>query len=281
MATKAVAKVEEKSQEISIPFDSVPDYLPANTDNSGITNLDKDDFKTPRIVLLQGLSPELQSFPGVALANNFWHTGMNISLGEGFKFVPLKASKRVIVFRPRWDQGGGMLAMSLDAKTWQMGGNTKHTVKYSKDSKETVVWDTGKDVLSSRLTEWGTSHPDNDRSAPAATTIYEYLIYLPERPDLGPCVMSVSKTGLPYGKNLNTSLITIVQSGKPIYATVVQAFPEKEESDGNKWTVANFKMHGWATKDIYQVAKELADKYADYKVEYQQETEPVIDEIKY
>lgn len=281
--SKAVAKVEEKSNALVVGFDNAPDYLPAKTENTGIANLDKDDFKTPRIVLLQGLSPELQSFPGVALANNYWHTGMNLSLGESVKFVPLKASKRVILFRPRWDQGGGMLAMSLDAKTWQMGGNTKHTVKIAKDRKDTVVWDTGKDVLSSRLTEWGTFNPADDRRQPAATIFYEYLCYLPERPDLSPCVLSSSKTGLTYAKALNTSLLTIANTGRPIYCTVVEAFVQPEHDEGNNWTVPNFKMLGYATKEIYQTSKELADKYADYKTEYRQDDgeAAIKDEIAY
>lgn len=280
--SKAVAKTETNTALV-LNFDNVPDYLPLETKNSGIGNLDKDDFKTPRISLLQGLSPELQSFPGVAMANNFWHTGMSIGLGTSFKFVPLKASKRVILFRPRTDAGGGMLAMSMDAKTWQMGGNSEFKVKL-KERKEPVIWKTGKDVISSGLCDWGSYNPDEDRSSPAATTFYEYLIYLPDRPDLGPCVLSSSKTGLSYAKTFNTSLLTIANTGKPIYCTVVEAFSQPENSDGNSWTVPNFKMLGYAPKDIYEVSRNLADKYADYKVEYNQEdaaAPTVDDEIKY
>lgn len=258
-----------KSSGLQLIADDGDDYLPAKVENTGIDNLDKTDFKTPRIMLLQGLSPQLQSFPGVALANNFWHSGMNISLGESFNFIPLKVSKRIILFRPRNDQGGGILAISMDARTWQNGGNTKYTVKI-KEKKEPVVWDTGKDVISSKLTDFGTHNPDDDRSPPAATLFYEYLVWLPERPELGPCVFSASKTGVPFAKTFNTSLLTLANAGKPTYSCVVKAFPEWQEGDGNKWTVPNYQLLGKATKELYEKAKQLADDFANYKVEYTQ-----------
>lgn len=286
MATKDLVKHQQLSPHNDktgiIPFsDSLPDYVPANVKNTGIDNLDKDDFKTPRIILLQALSPQLQSFPETAKAGHFWHTGLNVSLGEDFIFTPIMASKRVILYRPRGDQEGGMLAFSRNAKDWDVGANQKFSIKL-KGKKEPVLWETKDNVANSGLTEWGSHNPEDDSSPPAATIIYEYLCYLPNNPELSPCVMGVSKTGLANGKNFNTSLLTISRSGKPIYCLAVKAFAEEETNSEGTWTIPNFSLLGYASRETLDIARGLADTYANYTVEYAQEAEPIIqDEIKY
>jgi len=253
-----------------VPFGTTPDYLPATSKNTGIEGLTKDDYKTPRILLLQGLSPQLTNFPETARSGHFWHTGLNVSLGDEFTFVPCIVNKRVILWRPRNDNNGGILAFSRDGIKWDTGAGQEFKVKL-KDKKDPVTWATGKDVNSSGLTMFGTADPDNSESGPAATTVYEYLIYLPEHPELSPCVMGVSKTGLPNGKGFNTSLMTIVRTGKPVHCVAVRAFSEEKSGDGNKWTVPNFKLLGWAPKSAIETAAKMAEQYADYKVEYTDE----------
>lgn len=263
-----------------IPFDQAPSYLPTSTKNTGMENMDKEDFKTPRIILLQALNPEIKTFQGVAFPGNFWHTGMNVNLGESFDFVPALASKRVILWRPRSDNEGGILAFSKDGKTWATGGNQEFRVRL-KNVKEPVVWNTGKDVISSRLAEFGTSNPEDPQSAPAATVVYEYLCYLINRPELSPCVLGVSKTGLPNGKSFNTSLGMIARTGKPISCVGVRCFAEVKSNSDGEWTVPNFKTLGFVPKAVYEQAKAMADQYGEYNVEYSQdevETKDVIDD---
>ena len=266
-----------------IPFDMTPDYLPTSVKNTGVESLGKDDYKTPRIVLTQGLSPELETFQGIAKKDHFWHTGMNVNLGQEFSFIPITANKRVILFRPRNDQGGGILAFSKNGKTWDSGANQTFQAKI-KGRKEPVSWNTRKDVLSSRLTEFGTSNPDEPHSAPAASVIYEYLVYLPEHPELSPCVIGLSKTAIPNGKTFNTSLAMIARTGKPICSLNVRCFVENMNNDDGEWTVPNFKLMGWVgNKDLFNIVKGVADSYSDYNVDYtQEEVAPIVDdEIKY
>lgn len=260
-----------------IPFDSTPDYLPAGVKHTGMEAMGSEDFKTPRIILLQGLSPELELFDGLAKKDHFWHSGMNVSLGTEFDFVPVIANKRVILWRPRDDQNGGILAFSKNGKTWDNGANQTFSVKL-KHQKQPVLWKTGKDVLSSKLTEFGTSDPDNPQSAPAASVVFEYLAYLPQHPELSPVVLGVSKTGLKNGRSFNTSLGTIARTGKPISCVTVRCFVEQVAKDGNKWTVPNFKLLGWATPEVYKVTQKLAETYADYETEYKQEEASAIDD---
>ena len=283
MATKnAVVKSNPETEIVS--FDIIPDYLPATSKQSGIEGLTKDDYKTPRILLLQGLSPQLTNFPETARSGHFWHTGLNRSLGDEFTFVPCVVNKRVILWRPRNDNNGGILAFSRDGIKWDTGANQEFKVKL-KDKKEPVIWKTGKDVGSSKLTDFGTADPDNSDTGPAATTVYEYLVYLPEHPELSPCVMGVSKTGLPNGKSLNTNLMTLVKgTGKPITCYAIRAFAEEKSNSDGKWTVPNFKPLGWAPKSAVQEATKMAELYADYKVEYTDEengTAKSVDEIPF
>lgn len=265
-----------------VPFSEVPDYLPDTIKNSGLEALGKDDFKMPRIVLTQGLSPELENFPDLAKKDQYWHQGMNVCLGKEFDCVPVLAHKRVILFRPRNDQGGGILAFSKNGKTWESGANTEFTVKL-KGKKDAVKWHTRKDVISSRLTEFGTADPDGETKAPAATTFYEYLLYLPKHPELSPCVLGLSKTGLPNGKAFNTSLAMIARGGKPIYCLGARAFTEDQNNEDGNWTVPNFQLTGYVSKDIFAITQKIAEEYSDYQLEYRQDDmgTAIKDEIQY
>lgn len=261
-----------------IPLDSNPDWLPKAPSNKGMEALGKDDIKTPTIVLLQALSPQIKTYQGVAFPGEFWHTGMNVSLGASFNFVTALISKRVILFRPREDQGGGILAFSRDGKTWQTGGNSEFRVKL-KGKKETVVWKTGKDVISSKLTDFGTMDPEDRESPPAAMTSYEYLVYLINNPELSPVVIRASKTALPSGKALNTSLMTLAKANKPIQSVAINCSVENKKNDIGEWTIPIFKTVGYVPKNIYLAAVEMADKYGDYNIDYTQDEE-VVDTAK-
>ena len=263
-----MTKIED-STEI-IPFDEKVDWLPEAPSNKGMESLGKDDIKTPTVVLLQALSPQIKTFQGLAFPGEFWHTGMNVSLGTSFDFVPAIVSKRVILWRPREDQGGGILAFSRDGRTWQTGGNSEFRVKL-KGRKDPVIWKTGKDVLSSRLTDFGTADPEDADSPPAAMISYEYLIYLIKNPELSPVVMRAAKTALPNGKALNTSLLTLSKANKPIQSVVVRCFADEKKNDSGSWTVPNFKTMGLAPKSVYSKVLEMADNYSDYQVSYDQE----------
>ena len=276
MVKNEIAKLDDNTD--IIPFDEKVDWLPDAPSNKGMEGLGKDDVKTPTIVLLQALSPQIRTFQGVAFPGEFWHTGMNVSLGTSFDFVTALISKRVILWRPREDQGGGILAFSRDGRTWATGGNSEFRVKL-KGKKEVTVWKTGKDVLSSRLTDFGTMDPDDNHSPPAAMTSYEYLVYLIKHPELSPVVLRTNKTSLPNGKALNTSLLTLAKANKPIQSVAVRCFVDQKKNDIGEWTIPNFKTIGLVSKSIYQTVVEMADKYGDYNIDYTQDDD-VVDTAK-
>lgn len=265
-----IAKVGNTQTEIQVaeglvPLSDVPDYL-RDTTSTGMESLDTGDFKIPRIKLLQPLSPEIRQNPGVAIPGQFWHTAAGLSLGSEFTFVPAIATKRVILFEPRDTMSGGILAFSKDGKKWDTGGNQKFEVLVKGKGK--VIWNTRENVATSRLCEFGTSNPDDPRSAPAATYFYEYLCFLPEAPELSPCLLGCYKTALNSAKNLNSTLLML---RKPIMSIAVNCKATEMQDGNNVWHIPTFKAAGYVSQDVYNHAKELGEKYKDYAIDYTQE----------
>lgn len=246
-----------------IPFDAdLPEHL-RNEKTAGITGLDPSDFKLPRIKLLQALSPEIRQFPGIALPGIFWHTGSNISLGNDFKFIPACAFKRVILWSSR-NQNATVLAYSKDGRSWDSGGNSQFQIQV-KGSNNPVTIRTGANVASSRLLDWGSSDPANPRSPPAATLIYEYLCYLPMRPELSPVMLGLYRTAANNAVKLNT---TLLQLRMPTYSVVVDCVSKELQDDGNVWSVPTFKPAGRAGKEAFAISKQIASEYESYSKNY-------------
>jgi hypothetical protein len=258
---KAVAKVETK--DVSLLMDNVPDYL-KDAKPTGMEGLGQADFKVPRVKLLQALSPEIRSFPGKAIAGEFWHTTANKSLGSSFNMVPCIAGKKVIIYNDR-DAGGGILAFSQDGRVWTTGGNQQIEVSV-KGLKDKVKVHTKKDVDSSGLTEWGTSDPTNPKSAPMASLIYEYLCYLQDEPSLSPVVFGMYRTAVASAKNFNTQML---MTRKPIAALSVTVSAQEIVEGKNAWFVPSFELKGFVNQDIYNITKSLGEKYKSYTADYE------------
>jgi hypothetical protein len=247
-----------------IPFDNVPDYLKDKA-QTGMEGLGKDDFKVPRIKLLQALNPEVRSFQGEAIPGEFWHTGANKSLGSTFNFVPLIVGKRVIVWDANGgDQGGDILAFSKNAMDWTTGGNKTFKVKL-KGRKDEVTWQTGRNVATSGLLEWGSSDPEDNNSPPAAQLTYEYLCYLPDHPMLSPCLLGLFRTGLANARQFNTSLFML---RRPTTSIIVKCFADEKSEGKLSWFVPQFKTAGFAPQELFNTCEEIQKNYAEYQAEY-------------
>ena len=264
--TKAVAKVGNNPVDM-LPLDSVPAYLQGKSSDA-FDGFNKEDFKIPRVKLLQALNPEIKTFQGQAIPGEFWHTIANKSLGSEFRMVVIKPSKRVIL----WDandgkQGGNILAFSSNALDWDSGAGQKFRVKL-KGQKENVEWDTGRNVLSSGLLDWGSSNPEDSNSPPAAQLTYEYLCYLPDHPDLSPCVLGLFRTAHGNAKSFNSALLNF---RGPTTSLVVRCFAQERTDGGNSWTIPKFQTIGRTSEELFKTCEALKERYADYKADYKQE----------
>jgi len=266
MAKKELIKVEDENNGL-IPLSETPDYLTTDTQNHlGLEGLSREDFKIPRIKLLQPLNPEVQAFPGKAIPGRFWHTGSNIDLGDKFNFIPAIANRRVILFRPR-DDGGGILALSRDGRHWDVGANRTFQVKL-KGAPEPIQWFTNKDVQSSHLLEWGTENPNDPDSGPAAMLIYEYLVYLQDNPEFSPVVMGCFRTALNNARSFNTSLLMLK---RPIQCVSVKASVQYKTENANSWFVPHFELNGYVDQKIFEIVKNITNKHKEYQAEYSPE----------
>lgn len=249
------------AKELATTDDQLPAYL-ANVDVGPQDNFDSSDVTLPRIKLLQGISPEVTDFDE-AKSGCFWHTGADANLGDNMRFVIISRRKKYLLAAPL-DDGQGILARSDDAKTWDRKGSWQVKV----DKKTTATWTIDTlDVAKSGLTDWGTFDPEDPKSPPAATLVYEYLVLLPDNPELGPVVISLSRSAIRKAKKgLNDKIDFQRGFGRPLQSLVFSAKSVQEQSPAGAYNNWAFTSSGFASEDIYNMAKELSVTMSDYKV---------------
>lgn len=246
---------------------ALPDYLRNGSVVNDDDNFDSSDVSIPMVKLLQGLSNECTQF-AEAKAGNFWHTGVDMSLGSSFKFVVASRRKKYLLIAPIAD-GQGVLARSDDAKTWDRKGSWE--VKIDKKNKATWSIDS-LDVAQSGLTEWGTSNPDDENSPPAATLVYEYLVLLPDHMDVGPAVISLARSAIKKAKKgLNDKIQLHRNNGRPLQSVVFSAKAVEEASDSGAYNNWSFTSAGFAPEAVYRQAMSVSKLLANYSVKNEEE----------
>jgi hypothetical protein len=173
--------------------DQIPEFMKGMR-GQGTENIGQNDIETPRLKLLQAVSPELEVFDD-AKAGEYWHSISEISLGKSVRIVPLYIDMRAILWRPRWD-GGGILARADDGINWSPSSGEFDIHPSKDDKKRTVRWVLKPTVADSRLLEWGTHDPNDPNSAPAATRMYNMAVALPDHPDLGLAVVTLQRSAI-------------------------------------------------------------------------------------
>jgi len=264
MAKTDVAVAEEPKVPATMG-DQLPDYLKGGSYKNE-DNFDSSDIVIPRIKLLQGLSTEVtETYPGIAKIGEFWHTGLDISLGSRIDFVIADRRKKYLLQAPIAD-GQGILARADDAKTWDRLG--KWSIKI-KNVKAPVLWEIHDlDVEKSGLANWGTSIPDDEDSPPAATLFYDYLVFLPDRLDLGPAVISLARSQVRKAKKgLNDKIKLHSDSGRPMQALVFSATSVDDAADGQDFKNWQFVSSGFLQdKAMFDMVCEYRGALARFKI---------------
>lgn len=170
--------------------------------------LEQEDVTIPRVVILQGLSPEVTE--GRGRSGEFYIKGLERNLGKGpIEIVVLMRSKS----RIRWQDlnlGGGILCRSVDSKvgTGDPGGNCEVCP----------------------LAEWsGTGKPSCD--------LYQNLIMVIRNDkDWFPVALSGNRTKLKAMKNLNSLLMIEQAKGRPCFSKAyLLESQEKANSKGMRY----------------------------------------------
>jgi predicted nucleic-acid-binding Zn-ribbon protein len=183
----------------------------------GTEDMSQEDLEIPRLKLMQGVSKELQENDQLR-AGYFYHPAADLIFTEPFLAVPLLMDRRFILWRPR-DQGGGILARADDGVHWSPPDTDFRVTLDKKDGGNEVIWRTAKTVKQSGLDAWGSMNPDDPKSPPAATLMYNYLLAFPEYPDVVPAVFTFQRSAIRNARKFNTKIRTI---RAPIFGVVYQ-----------------------------------------------------------
>ena len=249
----------------------------------GAENISASDVSVPLLKLMQGLSPEVEE--GKATIGEFFHLLADMPLGKSLDITPIIIRKRVVLWRPRWD-GGGILARSQDCVNWDTFGEWE--VRPNKDAKSKVTWrnvDGARHltVAESRLTEWGSSDPSDPDSQPAASLTYDIGLYLHDHPDLGPVVISLSRTGVRPAQDFQGK-VKLAAARFPIFGMKFMLSSWVQTAGDNKFQNVKFSSHGLVTdeqtfetcKGFYEHFKEMnvvvQDVHPDENVRYEEGT---------
>lgn len=243
----------------------VPEYAKKAAGSGSRLQADAEDFVVPRAKLLHGTSTEPQMFTEAKIGQ-FWVNVLDKDLGAELDFIVCRNRKRVLLMRPMDDKTGEpILARAEDGKTWDRKGTWK--VKLKGRSKPDVDWTIDElDVRASGLLEFGTSDPKDGDSNPAATVFHDYLIFMPQHPEVGPVLFSMARTAAKRAKALNSKIeMRSEASGVDMQALKFKAVVTSEEKDSQKYFNIDFKNNGFATEAELTRCLQIAERFKNFK----------------
>lgn len=249
MARTSVAKQEDTRAV-------VPQFMRESA-GKGTEDWSSTDYEMPRIKLIQGISPELQTYDGLK-AGDFFHTIAEIGLGSELTVVPIHFSKRFVLWRPRppIDQGG-ILARADDSVHW-VPADAEFKVKIDKKGTE-VIWRTARTVAESRLANWGTYDPSDPNSQPAATESHVVVVALPDYPELSPVALFMQRASIGTVRRLRGKLKI---SGAPIYGTKFLMSSILETSSAGQFNNYTFTAAGFVEdQDQYETYEQMYESF--------------------
>lgn len=238
-------------REVAEGGSSVPEYMRGKA-GAGLKGIDESDLEMPRIYLLSNVHEEVTTHDD-AEPGQIWHNVMEKALadkGESLRIVPILVTKEAILWRPRGDGNGGILARCKnpsDPEAKWVPSDTEFEVKI-KNVKEKQKWNTGKSLAASGLLEWGTSIKGDDESPPAGTLTYRLLVAFPDHPEIGLAVLTCQRASIRPAKKLLTS---IRMSGAPSYGLIYKLGSKSEEGPEGPFMNYTFTGDGFVPEEDY------------------------------
>ena len=251
-----VAKAPTKhDQELAVRAESaLPAYLQNKQKAVALGNLDQSDLIMPRIKLLQSVSPEVEEFEN-AKAGHFWHSLAGECLGESLRFIPILVRKSIVLWAPRGDDRG-VLARSNDCVSWDRGDET-FEVKFKNTPPQ--KWRLGDSVRDSGLTEFGSSIREEPNSQPAAALTYNFMVYLPDHPEMKLAILLNTRSSVKAAKTL---ISKIEMANQDQFALKFTVSPQMVKGDGQSYYNYVYARSGYADQDEYEFC---SDQYNRFK----------------
>lgn len=254
--SKAVANTTNNS--------ALPAHLQGRTRTASIGNIDQSDLIIPRVKLLQAISPEVETFDE-AKTGMFWHNVMNQSLGKEIRGYPIVMRKTYALWAPRGDDRG-ILARASDGFHWDTP-DLEFTVK-PKGSPKEVVYRLGKTVSekvdpnSPPLSEFGSSIPEDPRSAPAAALTYEFLWLFPDFLELGPAIILNTRSSLRPAKALLSKIeARATATGVDHFLQAYKITSTDEKSQEGPYKGYSYIADGYVSEEHVDLMTKLHEKY--------------------
>lgn len=226
----------------------------------GKESIQKDDLIIPRVALTAAISPAVVD--GLCVAGHFFHAVTEQDLGPEMRIVSLLHQRRYTLWKPRW-QGGGILARASNGRTWDIPNQIFDGIQPDKARpKYLVKWETGERVgRDEGLGAWGTSDPENEDSAPAATLAHVLLCVNIDDPDMGPFAIFLQRSAEPVGKQLLTK---IDLDRAPIFGQIYRMGSKNaKNASGDDFFQYTFTKDGYVNADQYEEFKALHMSYKE------------------
>ena len=237
----------------------LPSFLTGYTGMRGTEGIESADITIPRVKVGQSMSDEVKSgsIKEGALFLNITSEVL-AEPGSPLEVVLLARSKEFILWRPREDNGGGILARAKPVQTsdgvryqWDKP-NTSFEVKVG--GKVKVTWKTKKFIDEDGLDQWGSEIPGDEESGIAATAHHNYVVMLPKNGNMV-AAMSLSKSQVKKAKDWNAILKL---SPAPIFARRFNVTTVDEKNDQGDFKNFDVKPAGFVEEadfaNIYKPA---------------------------
>jgi hypothetical protein len=215
----------------------MPDFMQGDA-GMGTEGISRDDVLSPRLKLIQGLSPELQDYDELR-PGNFFQTIDPYIFKDPIRVVIIIRDTRYILWRPR-DSGGGILARCDDGVHWSPSSGEFTVQLDRKDGGGNVTWRLAPTVIQSGLHLWGSSNPQDSSSPPAATKMYNFFLAFPDYPEVMPAVLTMQRSSENEGKKVNGLLLR--GNRVPIF--------------GRQWILSSIADTNRAGQDFYNIKME-------------------------
>lgn len=249
-----VAEVEKSNSEV-IVASQTPEFMKQFA-GQGTESIEARDVEIPRLQLLQSLSKEVSD--GDESPGTFYHSVLEESIGKSLNIIPVYTDIRYILWKPR-HEGGGILARADDGKHWNPP-YAEFEVKPYKDSNKKVTWKTKPTIQESGLDQWGSYDPENENSQPAATKMYNIVAYLPDFPELSPCVITLQRGAIRQARKFMGKLKL---SPAPSYGQVYTMSSYKENTGEGDFFSYSFERQGFVQdENLFNHTKGMYEKFA-------------------
>jgi hypothetical protein len=228
--SRDVAKKEESA---------LANLTDVNFDSWGDTEIQAGDLKTPRIVVLNGMSEAVGD--GLGKPGEFFNLGTGRALGTQMHFIPLGYFSGRLYFKDR-----ELVCRSTDRTHGDPGGVDAH-------GKPTTL------CMSCVYSKW------NYKTPPECDVVYNYPVLIMTKDNSQPQVafLSFRGTANDAARQLNGDHIA---DGKPWFFHVYEAAPQQRHNEKGVWYVTKIHRMRETTPQEREMAVQAATSLAAQRI---------------